>query len=141
MSERAKVKELSDISYEAKKNQLETLMVGGSAAEPSMADQKVNSDKDHSDQNLNRRKSTLFDLITSKAGSESHDAWRLFSKAKNALEDGARLENLSWRLFHMKLMKDVLIIFNDSLQAYNRINSQSKVKLPQMWAANKTKNF
>lgn len=33
-------------------------------------------------------------------------AWRLFSKAKNALEDGHRLENLSWRLFHMKMQKD-----------------------------------
>jgi arginine decarboxylase-like protein len=39
----------------------------------------------------------------SKSNRNSHDAWRLFSKAKHALEDGARLENLSWRLFHMKV--------------------------------------
>jgi hypothetical protein len=38
-----------------------------------------------------------------KSNRSSHDAWRLFSKAKHALEDGARLENLSWRLFHLKV--------------------------------------
>ena len=79
------LKELNDISYEAKKTQLQTLMSG--------------------------KQLSLVDLVSSKAGSESHDAWRLFSKAKNALEDGARLENLSWRLFHMKLTKEVSIIF------------------------------
>jgi hypothetical protein len=71
------LKDLKDISFEAKKTQLETLMVGNSKKEA--------------------------DKLLVAGGSDSHDAWRLFSKAKHALEDGARLENLSWRLFHMKL--------------------------------------
>ena len=83
------LKDLNDISYEAKKTQLQTLMSGSS--------------------NTSKEQTTvsLVDLVSSKAGSGCHDAWRLFSKAKNALEDGARLENLSWRLFHMKLSKEV----------------------------------
>ena len=40
-----------------------------------------------------------------KSKQDSHLSWRLFSKAKHALEDGERLENMSWRLFHMKLTK------------------------------------
>lgn len=82
------LKELNDISYEAKKSQLQVLM-GARGGTSSSAQKPTYS---------------LVDLVSSKAGSESHDAWRLFSKAKNALEDGARLENLSWRLFHMKLL-------------------------------------
>ncbi|KAI8915096.1 hypothetical protein BC831DRAFT_487716 [Entophlyctis helioformis] len=42
----------------------------------------------------------------SKSPADSHDYWRLFTKAKDALPNGARLENLSWRLFHMKLSKE-----------------------------------
>lgn len=82
------LKDLNDMSYEAKKTQLQSLM-GGKSQQATYS---------------------LGDLLSSKAGLESHDAWRLFSKAKNALEDGARLENLSWRLFHMKVTKEVCFL-------------------------------
>jgi arginine decarboxylase-like protein len=68
------------------------------------------------DISLESRKPLLLSLMTdetskeanvietfSKSTRSSHDAWRLFSKAKHALEDGARLENLSWRLFYLKV--------------------------------------
>ena len=41
----------------------------------------------------------------SKSLADSHEVWRLFTKAKDALPNGQRLENLSWRLLHMKLSK------------------------------------
>ncbi|KAJ3306022.1 hypothetical protein HDV03_000559 [Kappamyces sp. JEL0829] len=69
------LKELADISFEAKKTQLKSLMVGGE-----------------------EQPNTLMELVTSKGGTKSTDAWRLFSKAKNALEDGPRLENLAWQI-------------------------------------------
>ncbi|KAJ3115770.1 hypothetical protein HDU96_011118 [Phlyctochytrium bullatum] len=47
-------------------------------------------------------------LLSSAAASpaDSQDVWRLCSKAKDALPNGARLENLSWRLMHMSLNKE-----------------------------------
>ena len=45
-------------------------------------------------------------LNLSKSPAESHDAWKIFTKAKSALQNGARLENISWRLYHMKLAKE-----------------------------------
>jgi len=37
---------------------------------------------------------------------ESHDIWKLFTRAKDVLgTDGARLENLSWRLMHLNMRK------------------------------------
>jgi hypothetical protein len=83
MNNETPLKELADISFEAKRSQLQNLMVGGEA-EPAKS---------------------ILDLVSSNTGTESHHAWQLFSKAKNALEDGARLENLSWRLFNMRLQK------------------------------------
>ncbi|KAI8846509.1 hypothetical protein BC829DRAFT_434503 [Chytridium lagenaria] len=47
-------------------------------------------------------------LLSSAARSpaDSQDIWRLCSKAKDALPNGARLENLSWRLMHMSLSRE-----------------------------------
>lgn len=36
---------------------------------------------------------------------DSHDFWKLCTKARDALPNGARLENLTWRLMHMSLTK------------------------------------
>ncbi|KAJ3321953.1 hypothetical protein HDV06_003690 [Boothiomyces sp. JEL0866] len=72
----------TDISLESRKPLLKSLISG----------------KEEKD---NERQS-IVELVKSKR-TDSHDAWRLFSKAKHALEDGARLENISWRLFHMTL--------------------------------------
>ncbi|KAJ3191118.1 hypothetical protein HK101_008079, partial [Irineochytrium annulatum] len=49
--------------------------------------------------------SILPSLISSAAKSpaDSQDIWRLCTKARDALPNGARLENLSWRLMHMSL--------------------------------------
>jgi hypothetical protein len=63
---------------------------------------------------LESRKLLLYSLMMGEEKQEikdssSHDAWRIFSKAKGALEDGARLENISWRLFHMKLNEKVVL--------------------------------
>ncbi|KAJ3329663.1 hypothetical protein HDU76_007444 [Blyttiomyces sp. JEL0837] len=57
------------------------------------------------------RDSTLTDLLPSlissaKSAAESQDIWKLFTKAKDAIPNGARLENLSWRLLHMNLSKE-----------------------------------
>lgn len=42
-------------------------------------------------------------LSMSKSPTESFDAWKIFTKAKDALQDGVRLENISWRLYHMNI--------------------------------------
>jgi Fungal protein of unknown function (DUF1752) len=44
----------------------------------------------------------------------SQSYWRIFSKAKNALEDGHRLENISWRLFHMNVRVDIFLMIGKS---------------------------
>ncbi|KAJ3213636.1 hypothetical protein HDU67_002637 [Dinochytrium kinnereticum] len=41
-----------------------------------------------------------------RSASDSQDIWRLCTKAKDALPNGARLENLSWRLMHMSLIRE-----------------------------------
>jgi hypothetical protein len=80
-----------DISLESSKGMLYNLMLG--------------------DQEVKEKPKTVMELF-SKSKQDSHDAWRLFSKAKGALEDGERLENISWRLFHMKLSKENVFIWN-----------------------------
>ncbi|KAJ3042971.1 hypothetical protein HDV00_006278 [Rhizophlyctis rosea] len=45
-------------------------------------------------------------INSAKRAEDSHDFWKLCSKAKDALPNGARLENLTWRLMHMNLNKE-----------------------------------
>ncbi|KAJ3057196.1 hypothetical protein HK097_011201 [Rhizophlyctis rosea] len=45
-------------------------------------------------------------IHSAKRAEDSHDFWKLCTKAKDALPNGARLENLTWRLMHMNLNKE-----------------------------------
>jgi hypothetical protein len=49
----------------------------------------------------------------------SYDAWKIFTKAKSALQNGDRLENLSWRIYHMNIIK-------------NRVHVDSRLVLQQL---------
>jgi hypothetical protein len=64
---------------------------------------------DLKDISFESRKPLLLSLMQQKneqTQESSQQAWRIFSKAKGALEDGIRLENISWRLFHMNLASE-----------------------------------
>ncbi|KAI9006236.1 hypothetical protein BC832DRAFT_592320 [Gaertneriomyces semiglobifer] len=47
---------------------------------------------------------TLFPslLSSAKSSSDNHDVWKLFTKVKEALPNGARLENMTWRLMALR---------------------------------------
>ncbi|KAJ3179076.1 hypothetical protein HDU85_005031 [Gaertneriomyces sp. JEL0708] len=65
-----------------------------------------NSIDTESDLSVHNDTSKLVSLI--KSAKESEDGvqvWKLCAKAKDALPEGARLENITWRLMHMSLSK------------------------------------
>ncbi|KAJ3280389.1 hypothetical protein HK104_000706 [Borealophlyctis nickersoniae] len=45
-------------------------------------------------------------LTSATTSSDNHDVWRLFTKVKEALPNGARVENLTWRLMHLRKVKE-----------------------------------
>ena len=71
----------------------------------------------------------LIQYITSKTQiiSESHDAWKLFNKAKEVLPNGERLENLSWRIMNYRrgYQTNLLNIKNITTPALSILNNNN----------------
>ncbi|KAJ3080812.1 hypothetical protein HK102_002790, partial [Quaeritorhiza haematococci] len=41
-------------------------------------------------------------VSTAKTATENHDIWRLFTRVKEIFPNGARLENMTWRMMHLR---------------------------------------
>ncbi|KAJ1650972.1 hypothetical protein IWQ61_008354 [Dispira simplex] len=56
---------------------------------------------------------------------ELSKTWRIITKVKDSLEDGSRLENLSWRLWHLHS----LVLDDCEIQPFRKLSSKTTAKL------------
>jgi hypothetical protein len=62
-------------------------------------DQMLYAGRDYSSISIFKENNYFHEL----KNSDANESWKIFSKAKNVLKDGIRLENYTWRLFYLQV--------------------------------------
>ncbi|KAJ3124616.1 hypothetical protein HK098_000953 [Nowakowskiella sp. JEL0407] len=75
-------------------------------SDPKLSKQNIIPQRTHVEENDKSTNKALPSSLLGNPSVDSHDFWKLCTKAKDALPNGARLENLTWRIMHMNLNKE-----------------------------------